>query len=135
MIADLSGKTAIITGGGQGLGLGISTKIAGQGANIIITDLDDRNKSTVEELARTNNVDFLYLEMDVMNSEQVAESMKKAIDFSKEVYIFLKYGSFLFPKEFILVWFKPMVKFRNFKKTFSFCSFCNNFSTSFTSLM
>ena len=83
MIADLSGKTAIITGGGQGLGLGISTKIAGQGANIIITDLDDRNKSTVEELARTNNVDFLYLEMDVMNSEQVAESMKKAIDFSK----------------------------------------------------
>ena len=83
LIADLSGKTAIITGGGQGLGLGISTKIAGQGANIIITDLDDRNKSTVEELARTNNVDFLYLEMDVMNSEQVAESMKKAIDFSK----------------------------------------------------
>ena len=83
LIADLSGKTAIITGGGQGLGLGISTKIAGQGANIIVTDLDDRNKSTVEELAKTNNVDFLYLEMDVMNSEQVAESMKKAIDFSK----------------------------------------------------
>ena len=49
LIADLSGKTAIITGGGQGLGLGISTKIAGQGANIIVTDLDDRNKSTVEE--------------------------------------------------------------------------------------
>ena len=58
MIADLSGKTAIITGGGQGLGLGISTKIAGQGANIIVTDLDDRNKSTVEELAKTNNVDL-----------------------------------------------------------------------------
>ena len=36
LIADLSGKTAIITGGGQGLGLGISTKIAGQGANIIV---------------------------------------------------------------------------------------------------
>ena len=83
LIADLSGKTAIITGGGQGLGLGISTKIAGQGANIIVTDLDDRNKSTVEELAKTNNVDFLYLEMDVMNSEQIIESMKKAIDFSK----------------------------------------------------
>ena len=77
LIADLSGKTAIITGGGQGLGLGISTKIAGQGANIIVTDLDDRNKSTVEELAKINNVDFLYLEMDVMNSEQIIESMKK----------------------------------------------------------
>ena len=56
MIADLSGKTAIITGGGQGLGLGISTKIAGQGANIIVTDLDDRNKSTVEEFSDLKNI-------------------------------------------------------------------------------
>ena len=61
--------------------------------------------------------------------------LSKAIDFSKEVYIFLKYGSFLFPKEFIVVWFKPMVKFSNFKKTFSFCSFCCNFFTSSTSSM
>ena len=52
MIADLRGKTAIITGGGQGLGFGISSKIAGQGADIIVTDLDDRNKSAVEELAK-----------------------------------------------------------------------------------
>ena len=55
MIADLSGKTALITGGGQGLGLGISTKIAEQGANIIVTDLDDRNKLNVENLAKKNN--------------------------------------------------------------------------------
>ena len=61
LIADLSGKTAIITGGGQGLGLGISTKIAGQGANIIITDLDDRNKSTVEELAKKIMLIFFIL--------------------------------------------------------------------------
>ena len=70
MIADLTGKTAIITGGGQGLGFGISQKIAGQGANIIVTDLDDRNKSSVEKLAKDNDVDFLYLEMDVTNPDQ-----------------------------------------------------------------
>ena len=82
MIADLSGKTALITGGGQGLGLGISTKIAEQGANIIVTDLDDRNKFNVENLAKKNNVDYLYLEMDVTDTIQVSESMKKAIEFS-----------------------------------------------------
>ena len=82
MIADLSGKTALITGGGQGLGLGISTKIAEQGANIIVTDLDDRNKLNVENLAKKNNVDYLYLEMDVTDTIQVSESMKKAIEFS-----------------------------------------------------
>ena len=82
MIADLTGKTAIITGGGQGLGFGISKKIAGQGANIIVTDLDDRNKSSVEKLAKDNNVNFLYIEMDVTNSDQVSDSIKKAIEFS-----------------------------------------------------
>ena len=50
-------------------------------------------------------------------------------------FFYLILNEFLFPKEFILVWFKPMVKFSNLKKTFSFCSFCNNFSTSFTSFM
>ena len=82
MIADLSGKTAIITGGGQGLGFGISTKIAGQGANIIVTDLDDRNKSAVEELAKKNNVKSLYLEMDVTDSNTIAHAIGKAIEFS-----------------------------------------------------
>ena len=82
MIADLSGKTAIITGGGQGLGFGISTKIAGQGANIIVTDLDDRNKSAVEELAKKNNVKSLYLEMDVTDPNTIAHAIGKAIEFS-----------------------------------------------------
>jgi len=82
LIADLSGKTAIITGGGQGLGFGISTKIAGQGANIIVTDLDDRNKLAVEELAKKNNVKSLYLEMDVTDSNTITDAIKKAIEFS-----------------------------------------------------
>ena len=82
MIADLSGKTAIVTGGGQGLGFGISTKIAGQGANIIVTDLDDRNKSAVEELAKKKNVKSLYLEMDVTDSSTITDAIGKAIEFS-----------------------------------------------------
>ena len=77
MIADLSGKTAIITGGGQGLGFGISSKIAGQGADIIVTDLDDRNKSAVEELAKKNNVKSLYLEMDVTNSTTIISAIQR----------------------------------------------------------
>jgi NAD(P)-dependent dehydrogenase (short-subunit alcohol dehydrogenase family) len=82
LLADLTGKTAIITGGGQGLGFGISTKMAQQGANIIVTDIDGRNKSVVNKLAETNNVKSLYLEMDVTDQEQVNESIKKALNFS-----------------------------------------------------
>jgi NAD(P)-dependent dehydrogenase (short-subunit alcohol dehydrogenase family) len=43
MLADLSGKVAAVTGGGQGLGLGIVLRIAEQGADIAIADLSEEN--------------------------------------------------------------------------------------------
>ena len=49
---DLTGKTALITGSGQGVGAGIARAMAGQGANIAINDFfADRAEATAEELA------------------------------------------------------------------------------------
>lgn len=87
MIADLAGKTAIITGGGQGLGLGISTKMAGQGANIIVTDLDDRNKQVINDLAKKTGVRACYIEMNVTDIEQVKSGIKEAFGFSETIDI------------------------------------------------
>ena len=56
MFADLSGKVALVTGGGQGLGLGIVLKMAEQGADIAIADLSEENAAgaarQVEALGR-----------------------------------------------------------------------------------
>ena len=56
MFADLSGKVALVTGGGQGLGLGIVLKMAEQGADIAIADLSEENAASaaglVEALGR-----------------------------------------------------------------------------------
>ncbi len=41
MLADLSGKTALVTGGAQGLGLGIARKLAEQGADVAIADMKE----------------------------------------------------------------------------------------------
>ena len=38
MLADLSGKTAFVTGGGQGIGRGIVLKLAEQGADVAIAE-------------------------------------------------------------------------------------------------
>jgi 2-deoxy-D-gluconate 3-dehydrogenase len=40
-LIDLKGKTAIVTGGAKGIGLGIVTRLAQAGANILIADLDE----------------------------------------------------------------------------------------------
>lgn len=47
MLADLSGKTALVTGGGQGMGEVIASVLAGQGATITIGDISMGNGSKI----------------------------------------------------------------------------------------
>ena len=46
MSRKLEGKVALITGGGRGIGRAIATKLASEGARLVINDLD---KEPVEE--------------------------------------------------------------------------------------
>jgi dehydrogenase/reductase SDR family protein 4 len=51
-MADLSGKTALVTGGGRGIGKAIAAKLAGAGANVVIASRKMENlERTAAELA------------------------------------------------------------------------------------
>ena len=51
MIADLSGKTALVTGGGQGMGRMHCLTLAEQGADVAVGDIDLENaKEVVREV-------------------------------------------------------------------------------------
>ena len=55
MIFSLKGKTAIITGGGSGIGKAISTTFAKQGAHVCILDFSaDNGNVTVSEIKKEN---------------------------------------------------------------------------------
>ena len=48
---DLTGKTAIVTGGNGGIGYGMASEIEKSGANIVITGRNsDKTKEAVNEL-------------------------------------------------------------------------------------
>lgn len=77
MFADLSGKVAMVTGGGQGLGLGIVLKMAEQGADIAIADLSEENAAEaakqVEALGRKAYIAI----MDVTDKASIEAGVAK----------------------------------------------------------
>ena len=51
---DLSGRTALVTGAGQGMGFGVAEALCRQGANVVVNDLfEDRANDAVEKLKAT----------------------------------------------------------------------------------
>ncbi len=83
-ITALSGKTAFVTGGASGIGLGISKALASRGARVVIADLrPDHIKSALANIAggeRSNAV--RAIELDVTNrSAYVDAATQMQVDF------------------------------------------------------
>jgi len=72
----LSRKVALITGAGGGIGKAIADKLAQEGANIVLTDIEkDRLKEGVATYASDT---ASYAVCDVTKSQSIAEAYKKA---------------------------------------------------------
>jgi NAD(P)-dependent dehydrogenase (short-subunit alcohol dehydrogenase family) len=50
-LVDLSGQTAIVTGGAQGLGAGIARRLACAGCSVVLTDVDDSVRDTARQMS------------------------------------------------------------------------------------
>lgn len=68
---DLSGKTAIITGGERGIGLEIATGYAKAGANIVIAGMLEEEFSNAQQLITANGVKCMCIKTDVSNEQSV----------------------------------------------------------------
>lgn len=69
----LSGKVAVITGGGNGLGEAIAIRIAEEGAAVAILDRDERGREVAEKLAAGGSK-AIFRQMDVTSEDQVSSS-------------------------------------------------------------
>ena len=80
---DLSNRTAIVTGGAQGLGFGISKRFIESGAEVIIWDIDKELLKSAEKKLNTDKATFQLV--NVANFEDVKKNIdqitaKKKID-------------------------------------------------------
>ena len=79
MIADLTGKNALVTGGGQGIGRGIALKLAEQGADVAIADINSEGaNSVVEQVKALGRVSF-SVHLDVTDNESVSDAIGQVI--------------------------------------------------------
>ena len=72
----LSGKTAIVSGGSNGIGAGCVRRLAGEGANVVIADIDDAGG---QALATELGIAALYVQTDVSRRNSVEALFESAV--------------------------------------------------------
>ena len=79
---DLTGKTAIVTGSSQGIGLATAKSLHDAGANVVINYFEDeqgKNKSLADTVVAELGTRAIGLAADVRRPEQLAEMNQKTI--------------------------------------------------------
>ncbi len=80
MANGLTGKVAIVTGGGQGIGEAISKRLAREGARVVIADTNpETSRKVVSEIMRQGH-DALAIQTDVSKSVDIRRLVDEALD-------------------------------------------------------
>ncbi len=76
----LEGKTAIVTGGGQGIGEGICLRYALEGASVVVADLDTASAEKVAEKIKNADGKALAVTVDVTDRKGVKNMVAVAVE-------------------------------------------------------
>lgn len=72
---DISGKSAIVTGGASGIGAGAARRLAARGAKVVIADLqEDKGVELADELGGA------FVKVDVTDTAQIEAAVNKALE-------------------------------------------------------
>lgn len=92
----LSGKTAIITGGAQGLGAVICLRLAQEGCKVVVADINpDGIQNTVQRIKKEVPSDVIGKVTDVTQEKDVSELVDEAVDHFGKVDIMVSNAGIL----------------------------------------
>src|SRR6187402_2049477 len=77
---DFSGKVALITGGGNGLGRATAAAFARHGAKVVVVDRDAAGAEATAGIIRQNGGEAIAVTADVTRSEEVKAYVRTAIE-------------------------------------------------------
>ncbi|NIK11651.1 SDR family NAD(P)-dependent oxidoreductase [Alkalibacillus almallahensis] len=73
-------KTAIITGGGSGLGQSTAKKLAEQGINIAVIDIDEEGGQETVEVVKQAGADATFIKADVSKEKDVKNYVDQTVE-------------------------------------------------------
>ena len=81
MTQTLQNKVALVTGGAQGLGAAISLRLAREGCDVAIADINEESSTaTAEKIAQETGRRTIALKMDVTDEAQVQAGFARAVE-------------------------------------------------------
>ncbi|WP_425433666.1 2,4-dienoyl-CoA reductase [Natribacillus halophilus] len=98
----MAGKTAIITGGSNGMGKAMATRFASQGAHVVITGRsEERLQEAKTDILGESNAGVLTVQMDVRDREDVQRTIDETKDTFGPIDILVNNaaGNFISPAE------------------------------------
>ena len=78
-MSEFAGKTAVISGGAEGIGFGIARALGQQGMNIVLGDIDAEQLQQAEKALVAEGVDVLVVAMDVTDIGQWQSLAQQAV--------------------------------------------------------
>ncbi|NTU79235.1 MAG: SDR family oxidoreductase [Chloroflexales bacterium] len=80
MVSQFSGKVALVTGAGSGIGRATALAFARQGAKVVVADVAEAAGEETAALARAENTDALFVRADVSQRADVEALVNSAIE-------------------------------------------------------
>ncbi|MFP6569440.1 MAG: glucose 1-dehydrogenase [Dehalococcoidia bacterium] len=75
----LEGKSAIVTGGGNGIGRAIALLFADQGAKVLVADIEDEAGSSVVDEINQKGGDAVFHHTDIANESSAESAIQSAV--------------------------------------------------------
>jgi 2-hydroxycyclohexanecarboxyl-CoA dehydrogenase len=90
----LKGKTAIVTGGGQGIGKAIAYCLSKEGAMVFIADINEETAQNTASEIMTDRGEAVAVQLDVTNSKEIASAFQWIISKYRKIDILVNNAGF-----------------------------------------